>query len=444
MSKILIIGHNPPHLGAHSRIEAANYRTGQFLEPLLDDGNTISLCVIRSRKKIPDPSVAVELPERFHYHSIPVDRIWWQRKLQRIHDAFKPACIVAVNFDACLYATRLHTNRPIWMDIYGDYLTIIQAACHRAQSDRGLATSIGFIRQVLRRGDKYSVCSTPQSHALVGELAVAGRLNWRTFGYQFTHVIRPGAITLPDKGLGNKERKKLRSRGIDGDDFVVLWCGGYNTWTDIRTLFTALEWTMTKDPRIHFVSLGANTYQAKDNIYHEYLSLIEQSEFRERFHMMGWRPWKEVAEYYHESDVGLNIDAMHYETIYGTRTRLVEMMAAGLPVITSLGSELSYLLRDQGLALTFEVGNWEELGNRILSFSRDRKKMNSVAINALTYTDTKLSLYETTKQLRDWVKDPKKAPDRYTRSTQEEYKCLEHQARAVLRQFLWHVAGLDK
>ena len=81
--------------------------------------------------------------------------------------------------------------------------------------------------------------------------------------------------------------------------------------------------------------------------------------------MLGWRPWSEMATYYRESNVGINIDALHYETIFGTRTRLVEMIASGLPVVTSLGAELSYLLRDAGVALTFEVGDWQMLGQNL-------------------------------------------------------------------------------
>ncbi|NIN66592.1 MAG: glycosyltransferase, partial [Anaerolineae bacterium] len=84
---------------------------------------------------------------------------------------------------------------------------------------------------------------------------------------------------------------------------------------------------------------------------------------------LGWQPWSRIDAYYRESDVGINIDAYHYETVYGTRTRLLEMMGAGLPVVTSLGSELSYHLMDREAALTFEIGDWQRLSEHLLTLA---------------------------------------------------------------------------
>ena len=444
MPRILLIGYNPPHLEGHSKIEAANYRTWQFLQPLLDDGHTICLCADGLSTGDAQPSLPEDWSESLLYRAIPFRRWGWARELQRAHDTFEPDCIVAVNLGSCLYATRLRTNKPIWMDIYGDPLTVMQAACHRAQSDRGIPTSIAFLRQVLRAGDIFSVCGTPQRHALVGELAMAGRLNQRSFGYQFVRVVLPGSSPIDAQAAKQKEKALLSRCGVSKDDFVVLWCGGYNTWTDVETLFAGLEWAMAQEPRAHYVSVGANTYEAPDNVYSHFLSMVEQSPYRERFHMLGWRPWTEIADYYRVSDVGLNIDALHYETIYGTRTRLVEMIAAGLPVITSLGCELSYLLQDRGAALAFEAGDWRGLGEQILALARDRRRCSELARAARSYASNELSFSVTTAPVRAWVREPSLAPDKVPADLQEQLRRLEYQARAVVRQIIWRVAGLDK
>ena len=44
MSKVLLIGFNPPQLLKDTKIEAAHYRTWQFLQPLIDDGHEVCLC----------------------------------------------------------------------------------------------------------------------------------------------------------------------------------------------------------------------------------------------------------------------------------------------------------------------------------------------------------------------------------------------------------------
>jgi glycosyltransferase involved in cell wall biosynthesis len=368
MSNVFLIGANPPQLTENTKIEAAHYRTWQFLQSLLDDGHTVCLCADDLGNG--QPEIPPQWTGQLCYQAIPFGQRGWVSALQKTHDAFPADCIVAVNFSHCLYATKLWTDKPIWMDFYGDMLTIIQAACYQVQSDRGMATSISFLRKVLHTGDAFSVCGQPQKHALVGELAMAGRLSRRNFGYEFARVVGPGSPPLPQRPAMEKVgRPLLRRFGVGEEDFVVLWCGGYNTWTDVDTLFAGLEWAMAQDSRIRYVSVGANTYDAPDNVYARLLDMIAASSHSERFHMMGWRPWTEIFGYYRESDVGLNIDALHYETIYGTRTRLTEMIAAGLPVITSRGTELSYLLEDRGVALTFEVGDWQGLGQQIMTLA---------------------------------------------------------------------------
>jgi glycosyltransferase involved in cell wall biosynthesis len=442
MSKILLVGYNPPQFLPNCKVEAAHYRSWQFLQSLLDDGHTVCLCA----DVLPVPPA---IPEAWRpqllYQPIPYGRFGWTKALQKVHDIFAPDCVVAVNFSHCLYATKLGIDKPVWMDIYGDILTIIQAGCYRSQSDRGMATSIAFLQCVLQTGDVYSVCGQAQKHALIGELAMSGRLNRHTFDYEFVHMILPGAASQPELRVMNGSKRALLSPlGVAEDDFVALWCGGYNTWTDVDTLFTALEAAMSQEPRLHYVSVGDRTYLGADDVYGRFLQNIDQSDYRHRFHMLGWRPWSEIATFYAESDVGVNIDALHYETIYGTRTRLLEMMVAGLPVITSLGSELSYLLRERGVALTFPIGEWRQLTDHLLTLVRQPDQRRQLARAARLTAGTELSFHNTTAALRDWVAAPEAAPDKRMTDPREKLKQLEYRSRAWLRQIIWRVAAYDK
>jgi glycosyltransferase involved in cell wall biosynthesis len=299
---------------------------------------------------------------------------------------------------------------------------------------------------------------------MIGELAMAGRLNRRTFGYEFTRAILPGsppkvggsandaAGTDPETNTGFDHRSPgdrgarplLAQHGIVDSDFVVLWCGGYNTWTDVETLFRGLESAMRCNPHLHYVSVGANTYSAPDNVYDRFVAMAAASPRRDCYHMLGWRPWSEMATFYRESDVGINIDALHYETIFGTRTRLVEMIASGLPVVTSLGAELSYLLRDAGIALTFDVGDWKKLGQNLERMAADADLTREMALAAYRFAQEDLSFATTTAPLRTWVQNPSVAPDRQALSQSERLRSIEHKARTTLRQVIWRVSGVDR
>lgn len=445
MAKILFIGYNPPQLVQDIKIEAAHYRTWQFLEPLLADGHHVCLCAGARNEASSTAPIPSEWASGLEYHPIAFGSRGWVQQLQSVHDAFAPDCVIAVNFSHCLYATKLETTAPIWMDIYGDMLTIMQAAAYRARSNRGMETSIAFLGDVLRKGDVFSGCGLPQQHMMVGELAMAGRLNYRTFAYQFVRTVPPGSPPGNNVEVPRQQKRQLLTKHeIGEDDFVVLWCGGYNTWTDVETLFKALTWAMAENPSLHYVSVGANTYEAPDNVYTQLLDLIDKSPFRHRFHMLGWRPWSEIPQYYRESDVGINIDALHYETIYGTRTRLVEMIADGLPVITSLGAELSYLLRDRGAALTFEVGDWQGMGEQLVKLSQDDALREQMAATAHEFATTVLSFGATTKAVREWVRHPQLAPDKLETDTTTAVKQVEHRLRSAVRQAMWRWRAADQ
>jgi len=446
MARILLLGNHPPPFLPGQKIEAAHYRTWQFLEPLLETGQRVLLCagVKGEAPESPDRATSQLGKGTLEYRHIRFGERSWMHELQRAHDDFHPDCIVAVNFSHCLYATRLKTNRPVWMDIYGDTLTIQQAYCHRLGSNRGMATAIRFLRQILRFGDVFSVCGQPQKHMLVGELGVCGRLNHRTFGYDFVRVVLPGSVR-PQLSEEKSEFSSLRSQiALAPDDFAVLWCGGYNTWTDIDTLFKALEWVMGRDPRVHFVSVGASTYDSPDNMYSRFESLVACSTHKDRFHLLGWQPWQQVSQYYQGSQVGVNIDAMHYETVYGTRTRLVEMIGSGLPVLSTAGTELSYLLEKWGAGSTFEVGDWQELGSQILRLAREEGLRQKMAEAARRCAQNQLSFSNTTSCLRAWVESPKKAPDGRTEASSGRSQEVRHQARALVRSLIWQVTGADK
>ncbi|MBW7885136.1 MAG: glycosyltransferase family 4 protein [Caldilineaceae bacterium] len=444
MSKVLLIGYNPPQLVRNAKIEAAHYRTWQFLQPLVDDGHTILLCAGARGEPAEVEPVPPEWSRHVRHLAIPFGEQNWIRHLQRAHDAFMPDCIVAVNFSHCLYATRLRTDCPLWMDIYGDMLTIMQASFYRTHSDRGLPTSLAYMQQVLQTGDVFSGCGEPQGHMLVGELAMSGRLSRRTFGYEFVRVVRPGMPPVMNgAGPASDRRACLAGRGIEDDDFVVLWCGGYNTWSDIDTLFQGLELAMSQVPKLHYVSVGASTYKGRDNVYERFSQMIERSPYHDRYLLLGWRPWHEMAGYYRASDVGINIDALHYETLYGTRTRLVEMIGHGLPIVTSLGSELSYLLDREAAALTFEVGDWEMLGARLVEFAKQPALRAETAQRANAFSANELSFYSTTAALRSWVNAPQRAPDKLPRTFGEAAQDLQYSARSQIRRLLWRVTGME-
>jgi glycosyltransferase involved in cell wall biosynthesis len=194
---------------------------------------------------------------------------------------------------------------------------------------------------------------------------------------------------------------------------------------------------MQRDPSVHFLSVGASTYQAPETQYDRLLNMVAQSPCAAKFHFLGWQPWEEISNYYRASDIGINVDGLHFETIYGTRTRLVEMLAHDLPVITTEGCELSYLIRDKHAGFTFRVSDWERLADYILRLASMPAQLADMQQAGRELIDSELSFQTTTAPLRAWVKNPLAAPDNSSRHRAWYVKTIQYRLRTMLRMILW-------
>src|SRR5207247_3638588 len=104
-------------------------------------------------------------------------------------------------------------------------------------------------RKAIERGDIFSTVSDRQRWSLIGELGMWGRLNQWTSGYEFATSIPIAS----DTRRYQLDRRVIRD-SVGDDAFIILYTGGYNTWTDIDTLFSALEIVMCDFPAVVFVS----------------------------------------------------------------------------------------------------------------------------------------------------------------------------------------------
>lgn len=437
MRRILVLGHELPGM-AEGTIEARSYRTWQFVEPLLENGHQICLLASHSKNQW---NAAHDLHTSLTCHRLNFQERNWLSQANRIAGEFEAEAVLAVMFNNGLRATRLAPRRPLWIDLYGDRLTENQVAAHTRKSNRGLAISLEYLKLIARQADKYSTCSTPQKFAMVGELGMASRLNRATMGYEFVHPILPGASSKQEEG---QPERIVRGDPVPHDAFIVLWAGGYNVWSDVETLFQALDQAMEEDPRIHYVSAGAGVRLSNNNSYERFLEMIDHSRHRDRFHMLGWQPSSVVPGLYRQADVGVNLDAFHYETQLGTRTRLVEMMHHGLPVITTLGCELSYIVENQKLGLTFPIGDAQTFAGHILRLARDKVLQQKLAGRAQEYTNEQLSFQTTTQPFQEWAAHPTYAPDRGANRSSLDFEELANGLRARARSLIWKLWALER
>ncbi len=409
MTRILVLGAAPLPFEQLERQYAANLRTWHFTRPLLDDGHHVRLIGYRLPKTYPEDVEPMLLTRRgrLEYYSLTDELYHDSSYIQNLADEFDPQAILGVNTHPSSRAVLIATDRPIWCDLNGWIMAEAQTKCHVYDDDRYLSHFWNMEREVLDRADVISAVSEAQVYATIGELAVRGRLGRKSFGYRFVHRI-PNAISEVEY---RHDKKVFRGSAVGERDFVVLWAGGYNTWTDVGLLYDALAAAMEEVPDLRFVSTGGAIDGHDEITFESFRKRAGASDFSNRFHFAGWVPTEDVPSYYFESDLGINVDSYNYETIFGARNRLNEWMKVGLPVLTTTGTEISRIVAERGLGLTAETGDSASFAERMIWAARHPQELRAMADAARTFVEDEFSYERTTEPLRAWAANPRRAPD---------------------------------
>lgn len=405
MSRVVILGHAPLPWEDLRRSYGPGTRTWQFARPLLFDGHEVT--VIASR--IPFVYEETDPVEESREQGCTVFRMTPEAFetggfADRLIAELDPDCVVGATAYPSYVAAVYAGSRPLWADIFGSLLAEGQAKAAVYGDDAFLDHFQAMNHHILLMADRFSTVSTRQSYELVGQLGSARRLTSRTLGYDFACSIPCGVtpIEFPQPAYPD---------GLGPGDFIVLWSGGFNTWTDVGTLFEGLELAMEVDGRIRFVSTGAEIEGHDEKTYKDFAGMVASSPNRDRYHLLGWVKRSEAMSYYGTASVGINIDSTHYEVTFGSRNRILEWGLAGLPALTTDLCELTSELSDEGLLFTFGVKDPRALADRLVGLARDEGSLESVSERLAGFIGEKYSFERTTGPLREWVAAPAHAPD---------------------------------
>jgi len=403
MSKILLVGNGPLPSDQTKMLSASGLRTWQFTQGLLSDGHRVSVVCISDQifeeKKTSFPRIILQKKDKNLL-----------KKLQLIYKNFSPDAIVGVNTYPSFIATHLKSDKPFWADLNGWIMAEAQSQAGVLQSNELLPHYATFEKRILLRADKISTVSIPQQHVTVGELAMLGRLTAKNNGYAFVHPI----ANVTDNAKSSRAGKIIvRGKSVPKSAEIILWSGGYNTWADVETLFLGLELAMKNNGNLYFISSGGAIKGLDDRTFLRFEKMVEKSKYRKRFIFLGWIPLADLPSLYAEANLGISVDKIIYETEYGARNRINAMVDAGLPVISTLGSEVANELYAANAICGVTGGDAVALSKGIEKFFiLPQKARKSLAQKAKKYMEARYTFITTTAPLRAWAKAPMAAPDR--------------------------------
>lgn len=191
---------------------------------------------------------------------------------------------------------------------------------------------------------------------------------------------------LPSKEpvkTNNNIRKKF---GIKETDKVLLWGGGIWNWFDPLTLLYSIKELSEKRNDIKLIFMGIkhpNNNNPTMKMVSETISLARELDLLDKYVFInyGWTPYDERQNFLLEADIGVSTHFTHLETQFAFRTRILDYIWAGLPIIATEGDSFSELIDKHQLGRIVPEKNIKSLSRSIEELLDDSSVRSAVKNN---------------------------------------------------------------
>lgn len=252
------------------------------------------------------------------------------------------------------------TDRVLVVDLY-DPMQLEQLAMAGTIDDASrvanVNTSVRVLNEQMLRGDFFLCASEQQRYFWLGALAAVGRLN--VTNYDADSSARSLIAVCP---FGLPSEPPVRTApgvrgvvpGIGPDDKVILWAGGVYNWFDPVTLVHAVDRLRSSrdDVRLYFLGMGhPDPLMPQMRTAVEAVRLSDSLGLTGRYVFFndGWVPYEERQNYLLDADLGVSTHVDHLETTFSFRTRILDYLWAGLPIVSTRGDSFGDLIEREGL-----------------------------------------------------------------------------------------------
>ncbi len=244
-----------------------------------------------------------------------------------------------------------------------------------------LQSHVQLFNQVLRRGDFFICASERQRDFWSGALVANGRIlasatadseprnliDVVPFGIDPTPIAPPGA-GRPNLTAAIPE--------LAGAEKVMVWPGGMWDWTDPQIVVKAMRILAQSSPGIHVVFF-AGTHPTQGHV--ETSAARETRALATEFQLNGrsvhfvdnYVPYGARGRYLAECDAALSTHRENLESHFAYRTRLLDCIWAGLPVVCTEGDVMAEMVAQQGFGVVISPDDEAALAQAIQRICMD-------------------------------------------------------------------------
>lgn len=353
------------------------------------------------------------------------------------------------------YPIIARLKKILVVDLYDPYYLEGLELFAREGAERGrlmAEDNLASLAEQLRVGDYFICASERQRDFWVGMLTGLGRLT--PDGYRHDPTFRTLIDVVP---FGCAETPPVHRRpvlkgvvpGIAEGDTLLLWGGGIWDWLDPLTVIAAMGLVREQRPGLRLFFLGARHPNVTDvpemAMYGRAVALARELGLYGQtvFFNDSWVPYDERSSYLLEADIGVSAHQEHIETRFAFRTRLLDYIWAGLPMVVSAGDTLADLVEQRGLGYAVPIGDAPAFARALLELTGEPRPRERYAA-ALEAVRDELTWRRTLAPLAAFCADPRPAPGRF----EVEQAALRQSAReqkldAAIAEKNAHIARLE-
>lgn len=284
--------------------------------------------------------------------------------------------IITFGGNLSIYPFLSQLGKPLVVDLYSPLLFEgLQKHADRELYDQHLVFEgqRGIHTEQIRAADFVICASERQRDLWLGWLSALGRVNPHTYRHDPT-LAR--LIDIVPFGLAAQspvhDRQVLKGvyKSIGLNDKVILWGGGIWPWLDAPGLIKAVAMISDDHPEIKLFFLGVqspNPFTTGMASAGEAIKLSQELGLYDRQVFFNeWAPYEQRHNYLLEADLGASLHHDHIETRFSFRTRILDYIWAGLPVLSTGGDILSEEIARSGLGRVVNSGDVAQVSRSLV------------------------------------------------------------------------------
>jgi hypothetical protein len=311
------------------------------------------------------------------------------------------------------------TDRVVVADAYDPmHLEMLEQGRERSRAtwDMLVRSRVMLLNQQLSRADLVLCASERQRSFYLGQLAALGRISPATYEGD-PHLER--LIDIVPFGLESDPPQQTRPTlrgvmpGVEKDSRILLWGGGIYSWFDPLGLIRAVHALAQRRPQTKLVFLGTRHPGV------EPMGIVKEAiDLARGLGALGtsvlfnedWVPYEERGNFFAEANAGVSTHHAHVETEFSFRTRILDYLWAGLPMVVTAGDTFADLVDREGLGVVVPAGDQDALEEALERVLYDEPFATAASANVAVVREA-FRWNITLAPLRRIVNSPRRATD---------------------------------